>query len=136
MIRARNCDETTGFEFAQESNSLAIIVGASVAAVPQAAFRAPYAGKVVSAHIYAATMTDADDSIRVDLRKNGVSILTGTVDPVTNDTMTLLPLVAVAASTAFAVGDKIQAYITTGVGDAFVGNVVLVVRPLLGKELL
>jgi hypothetical protein len=133
MIRARNCDDVQGYEFAQESSTLNITVGASVAGVAQCAWRAPYAGKVLAAHVYAATMTDADDSIRVDLRKNNVSLLTAATDPVTNDTMTQLPLIA---GSTFVAGDRLQAFITTGVGDAFIGNIILVVRPLLGKELL
>jgi hypothetical protein len=136
MIRSRNCDDVTGNEFAQETLILPINVGASVATVIQCAWRAPYAGKVLAAYVYAATMTDADDSIRVDLKKSGTSVLTATVDPVAADTMTTLTLTSTAATLAFAIGDKLQAIILTGAGDAFIGNLVVVVRPLLGKELL
>jgi hypothetical protein len=132
MIRSRNVDNLTGNEFAQETVILPINVGASVAAVIQAAWRAPYAGKLVSAHVYCATITDADDSVRADLKKDGTSMLGATVDPVTADTMTDL----VPTTLTFAAGAKLQAVITTGVGDAFIGNLVLVVRPLVGQELL
>jgi len=132
MIRSRNCDDVTGNEFCQQQVILPINVGAGVASVIQAAWRAPWAGKLVAAHVYAATLTDADDSIRADLKKNGTSMLGATVDPVTNDTVTDL----VPTTLTFAAGDKLQAVILTGAGDAFIGNLVLVVRPLIGKELL
>jgi hypothetical protein len=132
MIRSRNCDNVTGNEFCIETVMLSINVGASVSSVIQGAWRAPYAGKLVAAHVYAATMTDADDSIRVDLKKNGTSMLPATIDPVTADTMTSLA----PTTLTFVAGDKLQAVILTGAGDAFIGNLIIQVRPLLGQELL
>lgn len=133
MIRDRNIDEGTDqAKFTLESVILPINVGASVASVIQSAWRAPYAGKIVSAHVYCATITDADDSVRADLKINGTTALGATVDPVTNDTLTSLA----PTTLTFASGDKIQAVILTGAGDAFIGNLVLVVRPLLGHEAL
>lgn len=133
MIRSRNCDQATGHEFTENIIPLHIEAGASLAGVIKAGVRMPWAGKIKSAHIYAATLTDADDSVRVDLHKNGASILDATVDPVAADTTTSL---AGAADTEFAAGDEISVVITTGVGDALVGDVTLVVRPELGTELL
>ncbi len=132
MIRSRNCDDVEGNEFAQETVILPINVAAGVAGVIQGAWRAPYAGRLVSAHVYCATITDADDSVRADLKKNGASVLPATIDPVAADTMTTLA----PNATTFVAGDKLQAVITTGAGDAFIGNLVLVVRPSLGHELL
>jgi hypothetical protein len=131
MIRSRNCDQSVGNEFAQKIINLHVEAGASLAGVIKAGTRIPWAGKVVSAHVYCATITDADDSVRVDLHKNGASILDATVDPVAADTLTSL---AGAADEDLAAADKIQVVITTGVGDAFVGDVVLVIRPDLGTE--
>ena len=133
MIRSRNVDSASpGNEFAQESVMLAISAAASQAGVIQSGWRAPYAGKVVSAHVYAATITDADDGVRIDLQKAGVTMLPATVDPVAADTMTsLAPTVL-----TFAAGDKITVVATTGAGDAMIGNVILIVRPLLGTEAL
>lgn len=133
MIRSRNVDPLVGNEFAQETVILPINVGAGVASVIQSAWRAPYAGKLVLAYVYCATMTDADDSVRADLKKNGTSMLAATIDPVTADTATSL---APTIGLTFALGDKLQAVILTGAGDAFIGNLILVVRPLLGQELL
>jgi sugar/nucleoside kinase (ribokinase family) len=133
MIRDRNIDEGTDqAKFAQETVILPINVGAGVAGVIQSAWRAPYAGKILAAHVYCATITDADDSARADLKINGVSALAATVDPVAADTLTSLAPTTVT----FAAGDKLQAVITTGAGDAFIGNLVLVVRPLIGHEAL
>lgn len=132
MIRDRNIDQASdAAKFALETVILQIIAGASLAAVIQAAWRAPYAGKIIAAHIYCATITDADDSVRLDLRKDTVSQLGATVDPVAADTLTALTL---TSDGTFAAGAKLQAYATTGVGDAFVGSIQLVVRPLLGTE--
>lgn len=133
MIRNRNIsDDNTHNSFAQETIILPINVGASIAAAIQSAWRAPWAGKILSAYAYCATMTDADDSVRVDLKIDGTSALGATVDPVAADTATSLA----PTTTTFAAGAKLQAVITTGLADAFIGNLVLVVRPLLGVEAL
>jgi len=131
MIRNRNISNDNAINtFAQQTVSLAINAGASLAGVIHAAWRAPWAGKLIAAHVYAATITDADDSARVDLQLNGVTMLPATVDPVAADTMTSLA----PTTLAFAAGDKLQVVLTTGAGDALIGNVILVVRPLLGTE--
>lgn len=133
MIRDRNVDDNTDqAKFTWETVILPINVGASIASVIQAAWRAPYAGVLLAAYVYCATITDADDSVRADLKKNGTSMLGATVDPVTADTMTSLA----PTTLTFAAGDKLQAVILTGVGDAFIGNLVLTVRPSIGKEAL
>jgi hypothetical protein len=130
MIRSRNCDPNTGHEFAQKVVYIPISVGASAVDVIQGGWRAPWAGAVVSAHVYAATITDADDSARVDLKKNGTSMLAATVDPVAANTSTTLA----PTTTSFASGDLLAVHMTTGAGDAMVGGVNLVVRPSLGTE--
>ena len=126
MIRDRNLDPNA--DAFKTVVVLPINVGASVAGVIQTAVRAPYAGKIASAHVWALSLTDADDSVRVDLRKNGTSLLAATVDPVAADTTTSLAPTTVA----FIAGDMLQVYLTTGVGDAMVGTVTLVLRPYLG----
>jgi len=130
MIRNRNIDHSGAASFTHQAIVLALSVGASVTAGIVAGFRAPYKGKVVAAHVYAATLTDADDSARIDLRKNGTTMLGATVDPVAADTATSLA----PTTLTFDEGDKIQVYATTGSGDAMVGSVTVVIRPLLGRE--
>jgi len=130
MIRSRNIK--TDATFAQETVTLSILAGASLTAVKIDGWRAPYAGKIVSAHIYAAVVTDADDSARVDLFKGASSVLAASVDPVTSDTVTALT----PTTSTFAAGDVLKSVVTTGAGDALSGSLVLVVRPLLGAEAL
>lgn len=131
MIRNRNIDDRGQATFTHQAITIALSLGASLAAVIVGGFRAPYKGKLVAAHVYAATLTDADDSVRIDLRKGGTTMLGATVDPVAADTVTSL----VPTTLTFNEGDKIQVYATTGAGDAMVGSVTVVIRPLLGREL-
>lgn len=130
MIRNRGLDPTlcsAGWNVI----ILDTVTGASAAGVRQAGAVMPYAGKIVSAKHYCATLTDADDSLRVDLHKGASSILSATVDPVAADTVVNL---AGAAGTTFAADDVIKAVITSGVGDALEGQITLVIRPLMGRE--
>lgn len=121
----------TDADFARSTVHLSVAAGASLTAVRIDGERMAFAGKVVSAHVYCATLTDGDDGVRVDLHKNAASILTATVDPVAADTTTSL---AGAAGTTFAAGDVFKSVVTTGAGDALEGSISLVVRPLLGAE--
>lgn len=130
MIRDRNIK--TDANFARETVNLSVLAGASLAGVRIDGWRAPYAGVIVSAHVYAAVLTDADDSVRVDLHKNAASVLSATVDPVASDTATALNV----TTTTFAAGDLLKSVVTTGVGDALSGSITLVVRPELGVEAL
>jgi hypothetical protein len=130
MIRSRNCDQAEGNEFAQKIITLQIDVPASQAGIRFAGVRMPFAGTLVSAHVYAATLTDADDSVRIDLHKGAASVLPATVDPVAADTATSLA----PNATTFDAGDVFKAVITTGAGDAIAGTITLVVRPDLGTE--
>lgn len=132
MIRSRNCDNLTGNEFARQIIALHLQVGASQAGIRYAGVRMPFAGVIESAYIYCALLTDADDSVRIDLHKNAASILGATVDPVAADTATDLA----PTTTTFAAGDVLKAVITTGAGDALEGDLILEVRPELGRELL
>lgn len=137
MIRDKNVDHTAGEnDFACMNLSFAIDVGASLAGVLVGGWRAPFAGKIVSANVYCATLTDADDSVRVDVQKNGVTVLSATVDPVAADTATVLTLSSTTSVISFAAGDKIQCVMTTGAGDAMTGTVNVVVRPRVGRELM
>lgn len=122
---------STNADFARETALLSVTAGASLTAAKIDGWRAPYAGKVVSAHVYAATLTDADDGVRVDLFKDAASILTAAVDPVAADTTTVLPG---AAGVTFAAGAVFKSVVTTGAGDAIAGAISLTVRPLLQNE--
>lgn len=126
MIKDRNVSNAA--QFAQETVTLSILAGASLTGVRVDGWRAPYPGKIVSAHIYAAVVTDSDDSARVDLHKNAASILSATVDPVASDTTTALS----PTDLEFNEGDVLKSVVTTGAGDALSGSIVLVVRPYLG----
>lgn len=129
MIHNQNLDPTL-CSGGWQSVYLPINVGASATAQIQSGHRIPFAGKLVSAYVYCATITDADDSARVDLFNNAASILPATIDPVTADTTTSLA----PNATTFAAGDKVTVRMTTGAGDAMVGGVTLVYRPLMGAE--
>lgn len=128
MIRDKNLDPNA--DAFKTVVVLPLSLGASIAGVIQTAFRAPYAGKVASAHVWALSLTDANDDVRIDLRKNTTSILTTTTDPGAADATTAMSLNATTA--VFVAGDMLQVYATTGVGDAMVGTVTLVLRPYLG----
>jgi sugar/nucleoside kinase (ribokinase family) len=137
VIQDKNVDNTAAKNnFAQTALNFFLSVGAGVAGVIQGGWRAPWAGKIVSVIVYAATLTDADDSVRIDVQKNGVTVLSATVDPGAADTATVATLSATASVLAFAAGDKIQVVATTGAGDAMVGTVSVMVRPRLGRELM
>jgi hypothetical protein len=132
-IRDKNIDhDNDNNTFAQQSLVFSINVGASVSGVIQGGWKAPWDGKIVSAHVYCATITDADDSIRVDIRKDTVSLLDATVDPVAADTATTLTV----NDDDFDADDVLQVYMTTAGSDAFIGTVTLIVRPRLGRELM
>lgn len=126
MIKDRNIH--SGAQFARETVNLSILAGASLAGVRIDGWRAPYPGRIISAHIYAAVVTDADDSARVDLHKNAASILSASVDPVASDTATALS----PTDLEFNEGDVLKTVVTTGAGDALSGSLTLVVRPYLG----
>lgn len=126
MIRDRNLNADA--DAFKQCVVLNINAGASLAGVEHGAHRVPFTGKVLSAHIRCSTLTDADDSVRVDLQKNGVSMLAASVDPVAAATTTALTL----TTSTFVAGDIIALVLTTGAGDAMVGAVTLVYRPYLG----
>jgi len=130
MIESQNVSPNA--DIIEQGVALYINAGASVAGVGNGGWRAPWAGKLLRADVYASALTDSDDSVRVDLHKNTTSVLTGTVDPVAASTLTPLPLAV--APTTFAAGDVIRPVLTTGSGDALVGTVTIVVRPLAGRE--
>jgi hypothetical protein len=126
VIKSRNIHPDA--EFGQESVNLSILAGASLSGVRIDGWRAPWPGKIVSAHIYAAVVTDADDTARVDLHKNAASILSAAVDPVASDTATALS----PTDLEFNAGDVLKSVVTTGAGDALSGSLCLIVRPYLG----
>lgn len=129
MIRSRNVDPTA--EFAQHIIPITVNVPASQAAVAYGAAIIPWAHKLLSAKFQALVVTDADDTVRIDLHRAGASILGATVDPVAADTTTTLTVTGDDDGAANAVYELVA---TTGVGDVLVGTLVLVVRPLLGRE--
>ncbi len=127
MIRSRNVDPVA--EFAQKIASLSCNEGASLAGVEVASVILPFSGKLLSAKFFCSALTDADDSARVDLLKNGASILAAAVDPVAaNTTTTLTP----TSGTDFVATDRYGLKVTTGAGDAIRGTLVLTYRNLLG----
>lgn len=128
MILSRNVDPRA--VFAQHPISIPCNEGASVAGVAVGSVILPFKGKLVSAKFYCAALTDADDSVTVDLLKNGSSVLAAAVDPVAADTTTALA--PTAAGSLFNANDRYSLKVTTGAGDALRGTLVLVVRPLLG----
>ena len=130
MIESQNVSPNA--DIIEQAIPLAINAGASLAGVSHGGWRAPWKGKLLRADVYASVVTDADDSVRVDLHVDGASALTGTVDPVAADTTTVLPLTT--SPTEFEAGDIIEPVLTTGAGDALVGTVTIVVRPLAGRE--
>lgn len=137
MIRDKNVDHTAGEnDFACMALNFHLSLGAGVAGVIQGGWRAPWAGKIVSAALYAATLTDADDSVRIDVQKNGTTVLTATTDPGAADTATAMALSTTTSTISFAAGDKIQVVATTGAGDAMVGTCSVIVRPRVGRELM
>lgn len=127
MIRDRNIAPTS--EFVKETIKLSVLGGASLSGVRIDGWRAPYAGVIESAHVYCATLTDSDDSVKVDLHKGGSSILSAPVDPVAGDTLTALPG---AAGKTFEANDVLKSVVTTGSGDAIAGSIIVVVRPYTG----
>lgn len=129
MIRSGNIDPNNSYnEFAQQVISIDCAVGASfdnaVAGVIM-----PWAGKIISAKFRAFHMTDADDSVKVDILKNDVAITSAAVDPTAADTTTTFSL----TSSTFAAGDIISLDVLTGAGDDLYGTLTLVVRPYLGR---
>jgi hypothetical protein len=136
-VRDKNIDHTANQNHhACMALNFHINMGAGVAGVIQGGWRAPFAGKIISAAVYAATLTDADDSVRLDVQKNGASVLSATTDPGAADTGTAMSLSTTTSTISFAAGDKIQVVGTTGAGDAMVGTVSVIVRPRVGRELL
>lgn len=111
--------------------SIHFSAGASAVAEVRAGVRVPWTGKIVSAHLFAATLVDADDSARIDLHKNGVSVLSATVDPVAAGTTVALTISA--ANSAIVAGDVLSPVVTTGAGDAITASITLVCRPYLGS---
>jgi hypothetical protein len=126
-IRSRNID--TSAEFAQQIIGLPVNVGASVNGLIVEA-RMPWAGRIQSAHFVCSALTDADDSVRVKVQKNGTDLVAAAVDPVAAGTTTSFTL----TSSTFAAGDRLQGHVLTGTGDAMIGTFTFVVRPHLGAE--
>lgn len=128
-VRDYNVD-TDNSQFARKVVSLHCNEGASVAGVKVAGVNIPFAGTLLSAVLRCHVLTDADDSARVDLLKNGTSILSAAVDPGASDTTTTLS----PTDTDIADGDLYEMKITTGVGDAIRASITLEVRPDLGSQ--
>lgn len=128
MIRDRNLDPSA--DAFKSTVSLYVTCGASETAVEKSSVRMPFTGKLLSAYVRCATITDADNSVRVDLHKNGVTMLGATVDPVDAGTTTSLA----PTTTAFVAGDLLAVVMTTGASDALTGSVTLVFRPYLGSQ--
>jgi hypothetical protein len=126
-VRARNLDPSVGNDAFLSILVCPITVGASVDQ-RVAEVRLPWAGKIVSAHFRCSTLTDADDSVRVKVQKNGTDLVAAAVDPVASDTTTTFTLTA----DTFAAGDLLQGHVLTGTGDAIVGTFTFFVRPYLG----
>lgn len=129
MIRDRNIDPSA--DALDQIIPLQVNAGASLAAVAYAAARIPWAHELISAHFAALVVTDSDDSVRIDLHRAGASILGATVDPVAADTTTALTITGATRGAANALYEIV---VTTGTGDALVGTLTLVVRPLAGRE--
>lgn len=129
MIRDRNIDPSA--DVLDQIIPITVNVPASQAAVSYGAVIIPWAHKLVSAKFYASVVTDADDSVRIDLHRAGASILGSTVDPVAADTTTTLTVTGDDDGAANAVYELVA---TTGAGDVLVGTLTLVVRPLAGRE--
>lgn len=127
MIKSRNIHPDA--EFGQETLKLDTTGGASLAGVRIDGWVAPWPGKIVRVRHYCATLTDGDDSARVDLHKNAASILTAAIDPSAADT-TVTPVLG--ADVEFNEGDVLKSVVTTGVGDAIAGAFSVTVRPYLG----
>lgn len=128
MILSRNIDPRA--RFAQVHVPLPIRAAASETDLGHGAFIPLWAGEIVSVTIYTSQLTDADNSVTVDLKKNGVSLLATPIDPVAAGDLYELTLL----STSFAAEDEIVVHATTGAGDLFVATLTLVVRPLLGGQ--
>jgi hypothetical protein len=129
-IRDKNVDKTYS-HFARKLVCLSINHDGALSAVKVSGVIVPFAGTIVSAIVRCHTLTDADDSARVDLFKNGSSILAAAVDPTAADTTTTLS----PTSTAVADGDLLEAVVTTGSSDAIRASLILELRPKLNDEL-
>lgn len=127
MIRDRNIDPN--LELGRHVVNLQHSTTVIAAGTEQAGMVMPYAGKIVALYYRARDLTDADDSVRVDVKLNGVSILAAPVDPVATGTNTTL----VALTTTFAAGDTLTLNVTTASGDTSIGSLTIVFRPYLGS---
>ncbi len=108
-----------------------VTVAASQNDVEQGAVRMPFSGKVLSVHFHTVALTDAEDSVRVTIKKATTSILSATVDPASAGTV----VAGVVATPDFVAGDKLGLFALTGVGDAITGlTATIVVRPLASEE--
>lgn len=111
-----------------------VAVAASQSNIEQAAVRMPYSGKIVSIHFHTVALTDADDSVRLDVKKGSTSVLTATVDPVAAGTVAAGTL-KTDGTARFVAGDKLALFATTGAGDAITGgSATMVVRPFAADE--
>ena len=126
MIRDRNIDPNASFPI--QIVTLQLTVGASHADAAVAAAYVPYRSKLVSAKFYAASVTDADDSIKVKLLDDAVELMADT-DPVAAATVLTATL---TGKDDIAAGSWIIAHATTGAGDALDGTWTLQLRPYLG----
>lgn len=91
-------------------------IGASVSDVEQACFRAPFSGTIVSVHVHAVAITDADDGARVDIKKATTSVLSATINPTQGSFVA--GTLKTDGTEDFVAGDKIGMFVTTGSGDS------------------
>ncbi len=73
--------------------------------------RMPYSGKIKAVHFYVGYLNDANNSALYDVTKNGASVLTGAVDPITSNTLTA-GVLKQDGSANFVAGDLIQFRVT------------------------
>lgn len=125
MIRSKNVDPVA--LFAQHPLLIAVKAGASESDLAHGGFVPRYTGKIVEAQFFCAQLTDADDGVRVTIKKNGSEIVTALDPTAAGATVTF-----VLSDDDFVDGDEIVGHATTGAGDLLVGSFILHVRPLLG----
>ena len=130
MLTSGNVNPDNNYnEFAQQVFTIQVGQGASLDNLV-GGVRMPWAGKVISAAFYCATITDADDSIRVKPVNGSTDMVAAAVDPVAANTLTAFTL---TAGTTFAAGDVLKGHVLTAGSDAIVGTFTFVVRPYLGR---
>jgi len=132
MIDNKNIDK--GATFIRQVVTLTKdTIGASQTDVEQKSFRAPYSGTILSVHVHAVAITDADDGARVDVKKATTSVLTGTINPTAGSNVA--GTLKTDGTQNFVAGDKLGVFVTTGVGDNITDlSVTLVVRANCADE--